>query len=680
MNRKTLEKKAVRFFESKIFAAVLFAYLSFAFIAAALSSHWTHSELFAAHTARLLFSEFSRDFLFSLKPLYNLFLFLSFQVSAAFSVFPLTAGRVFSALIGFSAAFTVWFLIRKKAGAFPATLALLILIGSPIFLERGFRIRSDMAAALLILAGLCFPPVRENSLKKSALSLLPFTALFITPKSLYFILAASLSLRRLLREKSPVATTSGGFRKPGALKKSLLKNKTTVFAVLFLPAAGFLFHDPFFLKAIKEAGLYYLHSLQEIQTAGLSKHGFFLFRFASKNLFLSGLILLKGFFVLQRFVFAKRRIFRENAGDAAFLILCFALFFHPFPKPFFIASLAPFFLLTFFLDPYLKAWKPGRALRLFLLGAFSLFAIFMTVSHLNFTFRRNNNFFQQEIVGKLNILAEAQSQAGAAIYDPQAFVFSQKAPHVRQWFNKGRSGCRRFLQNSARFDVIYSLPCPDLFKFRHFQISKAGSGAGSGSGSASDSPKEAENLTVKQNLARNKETARANGKKGSADLKKRQAGLFWTNIGKNHIYYKSCHIDASLLAGRKGENVLSLCEAAGFYLGGRSANSRTAKSYWHVFLNENKKPLLKPASSTDAAKAKKSSAGAKAADCKQTLCPHVMYSKQEFLNGVFPEAPEGAPEEAKEAALFFLAPPESFLTGGFPENIPLNTLLRYDIL
>ena len=510
-----------------------------------------------------------------------------------------------------------------------------------------------MAAALWILAGLSVKLSGGKAGERGGQwTFLPFTALFITPKSLY-ILAASLPLFRLLckraGKKPPPTTTGGGlrhggrevfrragrktnkgrlgmqaaaeggFRLAGALFNraagagaGLLKQKPAVSAVLFLFCTSFLFHDLFFLKAIKESALFYLHSLQEIR--GPSKTWFFLFRFALKNPVLSSLIPLKAFFVLRR-GFSRRRAenYRVNAGDAAFLILCFALFFHPFPKPFFIVSLQPFFLLAFFLDPSLKAWRPSRALRLFLLSAFSLCAVWTAACHLNFTFRHNNNFLQKEAVQKLNLLAEAQVQNGQTIYDPQAFVY-KKTPHLFQWFNRGRENCRRFLQKSADIDVIYSLPCPDLFEF----------------------------------------------------LRYKKAGVFWTNIGA-HIYYKSCHIDISLLQGRKGSKILKACEASGSW-GGRGKAQIQERVYWHVFLNENKKPLLKKQSGpTSAPKSAPTSAEAQtlshktdfekqSSGCKQTLCPQIMYSKEEFLNGVFSKEP--APEGAKEAAFFFFPPPD----------------------
>ena len=147
-----LKERSLFFLEAKGLLLVSILTIA-AFGALSLLTHWTFSEVYSVHTARYLFSgEYSRDFLFSLKPLFNLFLFVSFKISEWLSVYPMTLARFLFFLNGIGIVFLTWLIVRKQSNVFSAALAVLILVSSPIFLERGFRVRSDLLVTTLSLA------------------------------------------------------------------------------------------------------------------------------------------------------------------------------------------------------------------------------------------------------------------------------------------------------------------------------------------------------------------------------------------------------------------------------------------------------------------------------------------------------------------------------------------------
>lgn len=493
-------------------------------------THWTFSEVYPVHTARYFFSgEYRGDFLFSLKPFYNFFLFLSFQVSNLFSLYPMTVARFFFFLNGVVIAFLTWIIVKKKSDTLSATFALLILVSSPIFLERGFRIRSDLLVTALSLAALALAVFfRERKISKGFLYTFLILSLvfFITPKGIYWFIVLSFLI---WDELKPLGRKD--------LKKDILFLLSLVFTVFFV--TGFALRDPFFLMAIKKSGLFYWNNLQDLWGFfGKDTLNFWQFPshtliFISKNPHLIFFPLLKWvFIVFRKFIYKERE---WKLTDISFILLFLIFVFHPYQKPFFISAMQPLFLLAFFTDPFWIKWKNhlfSPISRTFLTGFLLVFAILMAGFHLNFTIKRNNNFLQKAAFEKLNHFALDFPHVN--IYDPQALLFKKPARH---WYiGLYEEEVERIKKEilSHDIDVIYSSPWWNATVFRHWQVGKTG----------------------------------------------------WVDVG-NHLQYRSWQKKLDKNFQASGRELIELLKSDGFL----KNREKVKKTWWYVFLNEKKRPI-----------------------------------------------------------------------------------------
>ena len=114
-------------------------------------SLWVETEIYPVHSSRYLFTEYRSEFLFALKPIFYFFLYLSSLFSNLFSLFPMTGARFLFALNGLLILTLMYFYIQKKTDRYNAILAVLVLASANIFLDRGFRVRSDLLSSVLSL-------------------------------------------------------------------------------------------------------------------------------------------------------------------------------------------------------------------------------------------------------------------------------------------------------------------------------------------------------------------------------------------------------------------------------------------------------------------------------------------------------------------------------------------------
>ena len=581
-----------------------------------LLTHWTASELYPGSTARYLFSERSHDFLFSLKPLFNLLLFLSFQVSDWFSLYPLTAARFLFFLNGLSLAFLTWLIIRKKSDSFSAILALLLLISSPIFLERGFRVRSDLLSTTLSLLALAlalffhkkdssdnelslFTGPFKDSLSRFLKSVsLPFLVLssvfFVTPKGAYWFIITGF----LLCER----------RRPPPLGWKIRILPTTSLVLSLFLITGFVFGDPFFLMAVQKSASFYWMSFQDVWILNDP-----VFRipdspishvliFIAKNplLFLIGV--LKAAFVFHRIFILKQR--SEKFSDISFACLLLVFIFHPFQKPFFIASLQPFFLLAFFSDPLWQKTSKRLAsthFRVFLISLLALSSIVMAGLHLSRTLKTNNNSLQKAALKSLNDFTVNFPQV--KIYDPLGLLFKGSAEH---WYHRIYEADTAVVKQkivSHNIDVIYSSPWRDTIAFKHWQ----------------------------------------------------QQNIGWVDIGQ-HIYYRSWQKQLKAKAGKlSGKSLLKAAQSD------PALKNRNPKTYWYVFLDSQKNPLP----------THKECLRETGKNPKKALFPWCLYTEAEFKAR---RISYPLPKNAEAIALMYPPRPKNF-----PKEVFLNSLFRYDI-
>lgn len=410
--KNNLETKAFLFFSIAFFLA--FQSLSY-------FSLWVETEIYPTHSSRYLFTENMLNFLFSLKPIFYLILYLSSFFSDLFSLLPMTGARFLFALNSLLILALMYLYIRKKTNRYNAVLAVLILASANIFLDRGFRIRSDLLSSSVSLIALLITlniKGRRDYWKFYVLVPLLFSLLLVSPKGIYWIFFTLCLILYDLKNKIP---------SPWLVVKAV----SAVFVTFcFL---SFLFKDPFFLKAIEQSTKFYFSNIgmtwQFIFEKGwinnLSDFSH-ISLFIGRNLFLVFLIFLKIAFVVYSVFIAKKR--KWDLSDLYFLLVLIILLFHPQQKMFFVCAVIPFVLISFFTDwqwRQLIDHKYSLQFKTLLLAGAFLYS-FSYISYFSYrVYEKKNNNRQKELVGKINAFYENTDPA-ISILDPICVVYTRK--------------------------------------------------------------------------------------------------------------------------------------------------------------------------------------------------------------------------------------------------------------
>ena len=139
--------------ETKVFFCFsIFFFLAFQSLS--YSSLWTETEIYPVHSAQYLFTENMLYFLFALKPIFYSTLYLSSLFSDWLSLLPMTGARFLFALNGLGILTFMYLYIKNKTDKYNAMLAVLLFASTSIFLDRGFRIRSDFLSTSFSLIAL----------------------------------------------------------------------------------------------------------------------------------------------------------------------------------------------------------------------------------------------------------------------------------------------------------------------------------------------------------------------------------------------------------------------------------------------------------------------------------------------------------------------------------------------
>ena len=383
--------------ETKVFLFFSIAFI-LAFQGLSYFSLWVETEIYPVHSSRYLFTEYNFEFLFALKPVFYFILYLTSLFSNLFALFPMTGARFLFALNGLLILSLLYLYINKKTNRYNAVLAVLVLASANIFLDRGFRVRSDLLSSTLSLIVLLFTlniKNRTDSLKFYIVIPLLFSLFLISPKGIYWFFFTLCLMLYDLKGKMP----------PPWL---VVKNVSAI--CVFFSVLSFIFRDPFFLKTVYQSVQFYLSNLsttwQFIFEESLVKNWTDFSHinvFVERNLILVLLIFVKLFFVIYSIVVIKRR--KWDLSDLYFCLLLFILLFHPQQKLFFLCAITPFFIISFFTD---WQWKQlvshSYSLRfktLLLVGAF-LYSLFYISFFSYRIYMKKNNRPQKELVGELN--------------------------------------------------------------------------------------------------------------------------------------------------------------------------------------------------------------------------------------------------------------------------------------
>lgn len=433
-------------FTTKFFFIFSFLF-SLGFLATAILGYWTHSEIYAAHSAQYFFSTERIDYLLSLKPLFYFILFVGDFIASIFSLYPMTVARVLFAINGLCLLALTTLFIKNKTDKTNAILAALVLMTSFLFLERGYRVRSDLLVSSLCLASLFLANtlVDKNSKKIIGIILVFLSMALVTPKSIYWFLFGSAFLVHELKNKQ--------------ISWRILLKLILVFSMGSLGISFFL-KDPFFLTAIKESSEFY--SRESLSSIWFAKKSIFtrLEVLSYKNLILKKepiivfLAALKSLFIGYRIFISRDR--KWDFLDTGFCLLVLVVLIHPKPKPFFITSLMPFFVMSFFTD---EVWLKIKSLysQFFMsvmLVGFLSYAIVLSSHSFYTSFKGYNNYSQKIHIEELYKFVD--KNPSIKIYDPGFILYRTKNYHwyAPQGYHSGKIFKGYF--NKYNLDIIFN--------------------------------------------------------------------------------------------------------------------------------------------------------------------------------------------------------------------------------
>ena len=237
------------FLETKVF---LFFIIFFCLVFQVISylTLWTETEIYPTHSSQYLFTAYTYEFLFSLKPIFYSLLKLSFLFSSLLDWLPMTSARFLFGLNGLAILLFMYLYIKNKSNQYNAVLAVLLLASANIFLDRAFRVRSDLLCTSFSLICLLINlNIKEQKDYWKYYIMLPllFSTLLVSPKGLYWLSFSSV----LLWHDSKV--------KPD---KWLIAKTIPLICLAFI-GLSFLFKDLFFLKSLHESFKFYQLNLSQ---------------------------------------------------------------------------------------------------------------------------------------------------------------------------------------------------------------------------------------------------------------------------------------------------------------------------------------------------------------------------------------------------------------------------------
>jgi len=438
-----------------------FSCFSLVFLSLSFTSYWSFSEIYPAHSAQYLFSPENINYLFSLKPIYNFILYLFYKLSEVTSLYPMEMARIGFAINGLCLLILMMKWIQKNTNSYNAILSALILMGSFVFLERGYRVRSDLLVSTFNLLSLFLASHWCTSKSFTRLVIVLgvfFGTLMISPKAIYWIIFTSSIFFYELKKYD--------FSKSYYLK---------AIGLLFVGVSiiSLLFKDFLFIGALKDSGLYYIFNIKQswlfLQDQGnlfaLFSKKSHLPHFIEHNFFICFLVIVKIVFVIDT-------VFRNKKWDAlntSFVLLIILFLIHPQQKIFFICALMPYLLICFFTDSKWIAIQSqySSKFKFLLLICAYMHVIYMTTYSSYGQFKHNNTQEQKKTLKTLNTFFKDKTSID--IYDPNHLLYTRK---TYNWFIETPAAIKQVTGdyfNRLNIDVILAssyLHPSDVFEWR----------------------------------------------------------------------------------------------------------------------------------------------------------------------------------------------------------------------
>ena len=620
--KNDLETRAFLFF--CIFFCLAFQSLSY-------FSLWTETEIYPVHSSQYLFTENMMSFLFSLKPIFYSVLHLSSLFSNALELFPMTGARLLFALNGLGILALMYLYIKKKTNKYNAVLAVLLLASSNIFLDRGFRVRSDfLSTSFSLIALLLTLNIQNQKDHWRFYFVIPFllSTLLISPKGIYWLFFTVCLILYDLKNKTPS-------------RWLIIKTVFAVYLVFYF--LSFLFKDPFFIKSIYQSAKFYLSDIsrafqftsEHSWIKNLSDFSHFAI-FAKRNLILMILILTKLLFVIYSTVIAKKR--KWDLSDLYFFLLLTVLLFHPQQKLFFLCAIMPFILIAFFTD---WQWKQlinhsyGLKFKTLLLAGVFLYSV-SHIFYFSYTMHiKKNNRAQKHLVEKLNTFYK-HTDPITAIFDPSCILYVRKTDCRYILYDKTWKKVFKSYLKEQNFDIILASRFLNLFELTHYKQSSF------------------QYINVRNNIYYKALIFNLNDQKELLKIAEhKESSLFThTQSGDSGGKLQSLQVNedqtkTNVLSGEKSiQTLLSSLE---------TKVPEETRLYSYLFLNDKNKAIK---NTIDCRKTKEEPF------ILQEGCP---YSKEEFKKGRIPI-------KNKKMALFYLPLPLNL-----PKEPPIIALFRYDM-
>ena len=248
----------------------------------------------------------------------------------------MTGARALFAFNGLLILTLMYFYIKKKTNSYNAILAVLVLASSHLFLERAFRVRSDLLLSSLSLICLLLTINRKKTKEPVIFYILPpllCALLLISFKGVYWLLFT-------------ICLILYDFKGPWPSLKTIDKISASI--LIFFWILSLLLKDFLFLEAIHQSFQFYFTNIKATWSL-ISQKGWILnfskyshiTLFIERNLFLVFLIAVKFLFIICPTMIFKTR--KWNLSDLYYFLLLAVLLFHPQQKFFFICALLPFF-------------------------------------------------------------------------------------------------------------------------------------------------------------------------------------------------------------------------------------------------------------------------------------------------------------------------------------------------
>lgn len=403
--------------------------LSCQFFAVGFFCFWADSEIWAVKISGLV-GEDRDPYLYWVKPLFHLILFPMLGLSEKFGLHHMDWARMLFALNGIGASFLFSRLLKKLTNRSDiAFVFFIILLNSFIFLERGFRVRSDLLVMTVLVIMVTVLVRKKNSLESFSWSTFAtgtFLALLISLKSVFLVLCFI-----------PVYGPS--------LRFGILRNKKLftfgVLGLLSVCISGVLMFPNIWVSVSSQL-TYLLQSFFDPKGA-LSAFRFYRFehviRFLSENPLIFLLMGFKKLWIFKNWVYWKSHK-TQYSLDLSILGLIGFLIVFPNRLPFLIASLTPWFLLFGLNYPSQQFVKWSKVIKPWFVSC-ALTAVVVTGVWKSYQILSKHNKFEQyqfflAIEDYLNLYEDQ------FIYDPSGIARSIRAKNyylgpnqlqVNQW-------------------------------------------------------------------------------------------------------------------------------------------------------------------------------------------------------------------------------------------------------